>query len=116
MKNGGCEAMIQLYNGTWTRCWRKPTESHHMLTRARGGRILDEVGETYHLINRDTLAQMKPGAYLINVSRGALIDTPALIDALKSGHVGAAGLDVYEEEARLFFEDRRSGARDWRTS
>ena len=46
----GCEAMIWI-NEVWTRCWRKPTEKHHMLTRARGGAILDSVGETYHLIN-----------------------------------------------------------------
>jgi hypothetical protein len=46
----GCEAMVELYNHEWARCWRQPTESHHMLTRARGGRILDEVGETYHKI------------------------------------------------------------------
>lgn len=47
----GCEAMVRVYTGAWTRCWRKPTERHHLLTRARGGRILDEVGETYHLID-----------------------------------------------------------------
>jgi hypothetical protein len=47
----GCEAMVQVYTGAWTRCWDGPTERHHMLTRARGGRVLDAVGETYHLIN-----------------------------------------------------------------
>jgi D-lactate dehydrogenase len=61
--------------------------------------------ETHHLINDQTLSQMKPGVMLINTSRGALIDTPAVIEALKSGHVGYLGLDVYEEEADLFFED-----------
>lgn len=61
--------------------------------------------ETHHLINEQTLSQMKPGVMLINTSRGALIDTPAVIEALKSGHVGYLGLDVYEEEADLFFED-----------
>lgn len=50
MPSDGCEAMIEV-NGVWTRCWRQPTESHHMLTRARGGGILDKVGETYHKIN-----------------------------------------------------------------
>jgi D-lactate dehydrogenase len=48
---------------------------------------------------------MKPGTILINVSRGALIDTKALIEALKSGHLGGVGLDVYEEEEGVFFED-----------
>jgi D-lactate dehydrogenase len=61
--------------------------------------------ETRHIIRRETLAMMKPGAILINVSRGALIDTTALIEALKSGHLGGVGLDVYEEEEGVFFED-----------
>ena len=64
--------------------------------------------ETLHLINREALAQMKPGVMLINTSRGALIYTPAVIDALKTGQVGYLGLDVYEEETALFFEDRSS--------
>ncbi len=59
--------------------------------------------DTHHLIDASALASMKMGAMLINTSRGGLIDSPALIDALKSGHLG---LDVYEEEADLFFEDR----------
>lgn len=63
---------------------------------------------TLHLINQDALAQMKPGVMLINTSRGALIDTPAVIDALKTGWIGFLGLDVYEEETALFFEDRSS--------
>lgn len=61
---------------------------------------------TRHLIDRHSLARMKPGAMLINTGRGALVDTPALIGALKSGQLGYLGLDVYEEEAELFFEDR----------
>ena len=61
--------------------------------------------ETKHLIRRETLERMKPGAIIINVSRGALIDTGALIRALKSGHIGGVGLDVYEEEEGIFFED-----------
>jgi D-lactate dehydrogenase len=63
---------------------------------------------THHLINAQALARMKPGVMLINTSRGGLIDAQALIDALKSGHVGAAGLDVYEEESEYFFEDHSS--------
>jgi D-lactate dehydrogenase len=61
--------------------------------------------ETHHLLNAARLAMMKPGAMLINTSRGKLIDTPALLDALKSGHLGGVGLDVYEEEEGIFFED-----------
>lgn len=61
--------------------------------------------ENRYLINRDTIAKMKEGTYIINTSRGMLIDTEALRDGLKSGKVAGAGLDVYEEETRLFFED-----------
>lgn len=61
--------------------------------------------ENYHLINSASLSQMKPGMMLINTSRGALIDTLAVIEALKTGQVGYLGLDVYEEESDLFFED-----------
>jgi D-lactate dehydrogenase len=61
--------------------------------------------ETKHLIRRETLERMKPGAILINVSRGALIDTTALIEALKSGRLGGVALDVYEEEEGIFYED-----------
>ncbi|MCB5185266.1 2-hydroxyacid dehydrogenase [Methylobacillus gramineus] len=60
---------------------------------------------TFHLINAETLNRMQRGSMLINTSRGALVDTPAVIEALKSGHLGYLGLDVYEEEADLFFED-----------
>jgi D-lactate dehydrogenase len=61
--------------------------------------------ETHHSINAHTLELMKPGAVLINVSRGALIETKALIEALKSGRLGGVALDVYEEEEGVFFED-----------
>ena len=60
---------------------------------------------THHLIREETLRLMRPGAILINVSRGALIDTAAVIEALKSGQLGGMGLDVYEEEEGIFFED-----------
>ncbi|MDG9883032.1 2-hydroxyacid dehydrogenase [Pseudomonas sp. GD04058] len=62
--------------------------------------------QTRHLINIESLSELQPGAMLINTGRGALVDTPALIEALKSGHLGYLGLDVYEEEAQIFFEDR----------
>ncbi|MDQ4077660.1 MAG: 2-hydroxyacid dehydrogenase [Chloroflexota bacterium] len=61
--------------------------------------------ETYHIIDEEALKQMKPGVMLINTSRGALVDTRAVIEALKSGKVGSLGLDVYEEEEELFFEN-----------
>ncbi len=66
------------------------------------------VPATYHLIGDEALARMKQGVMLINTSRGKLIDTQAVIRALKSGKIGALGLDVYEEEADLFFEDLSS--------
>ncbi|HEV7282566.1 MAG TPA: 2-hydroxyacid dehydrogenase [Pirellulaceae bacterium] len=61
--------------------------------------------ETRHLIDAATLARCKQGVTLINTSRGALVDTRAVIDALKSGKIGALALDVYEEESELFFEN-----------
>lgn len=61
--------------------------------------------ETRHIIRAETLELIKPGSLLINVSRGALVDTRALIAALKSGRLGGVGLDVYEEEEGIFFED-----------
>ena len=61
--------------------------------------------ETNHLLNERTIRRMKPGAFLINTSRGKLIDTSALIAALKAGHLGGVALDVYEEEEGVFFED-----------
>ena len=62
--------------------------------------------ETQHLIDAEAISRMKPGIMIINTSRGALIDTPAVIDGLKSGRIGYLGLDVYEEEGDLFFEDQ----------
>lgn len=61
--------------------------------------------DTHHLINQHSLEKMKKGVMLINTGRGALIDAKALIDALKTGQIGAAGLDVYEEEENIFFQD-----------
>lgn len=61
--------------------------------------------DSHHLINAASLAQMKNGVMLINTSRGGLIDTKAVITALKSHKIGLLGLDVYEQEADLFFKD-----------
>ncbi|HEY3598640.1 MAG TPA: 2-hydroxyacid dehydrogenase [Paraburkholderia sp.] len=60
---------------------------------------------THHLIDRHALAKMKRGAMLINIGRGGLVESNALVGALKSGQLGHLGLDVYEEESGLFFED-----------
>ncbi len=64
--------------------------------------------ETHQLLNERTLAMLKPGAFVINTSRGKLIDSTALIQHLKSGHLGGVALDVYEEEEGIFFEDHSS--------
>ncbi|MBD0377932.1 MAG: 2-hydroxyacid dehydrogenase [Flavisolibacter sp.] len=61
--------------------------------------------ETFHLINEQSLRSMKNGSMLINTSRGGLIDTYAVINALKSGRIGYLGIDVYEQEEGLFFRD-----------
>ena len=61
--------------------------------------------DTRHMVRRETIELMKPSAILVNVSRGQLIDTTALIQALKSRRLGGVALDVYEEEEGVFFED-----------
>lgn len=61
--------------------------------------------ETYHMINAEAISRLKPGVMLVNTSRGALVDTRAVIEALKAGKISYLGLDVYEEEADLFFKD-----------
>lgn len=61
--------------------------------------------ETKHILNEKAFSQMKKGVYILNTSRGALVDTQALLQALNQGIVRGAGLDVYEEEGDLFFED-----------
>lgn len=66
--------------------------------------------QTHHLINKAAIDKMKDGVMLINTGRGGLVDTKALIDALKTGHIGAAGLDVYEEEEKYFFQDHSGSA------
>lgn len=61
--------------------------------------------QTYHLVDERRLARVRPGLFLVNTGRGALVDTPAAIEALKDGRLGGLAIDVYEEEADLFFED-----------
>lgn len=61
--------------------------------------------QSHHLINAASIARMRPGAVLVNTSRGKLVDTTAVIEALKSGQLGGVALDVYEEEEGIFFED-----------
>ena len=61
--------------------------------------------ETYHMISEDTVKKLKRGVVILNTSRGALIDSEALLEGIKARHIGAACLDVYEEEADVFFED-----------
>ncbi len=61
--------------------------------------------ETFHLVNEDVVKQMKPGVMLVNTSRGAVIDSQAVVAGLKSKHIGALALDVYEEESEYFFRD-----------
>jgi D-lactate dehydrogenase len=68
--------------------------------------------DTVHLIDEEALAMMKPSVMIINTSRGRLIDTRALIAGLKAKKVGAAGLDVYEEESDYFFEDHSDAVLD----
>ena len=61
--------------------------------------------ETFHMVNEETLAKMKDGVVLINMARGSMFDTPALIDALERGKVGAAALDVVENEGKIYYKD-----------
>ena len=70
---------------------------------------------THHLFNQETFCKVKPGVVLINTSRGGLIDSEALLAALRDGLVGAAGLDVYEEESEWFYEDRSDVTRQNKT-
>ncbi|NIY46541.1 2-hydroxyacid dehydrogenase [Cedecea colo] len=62
--------------------------------------------ENYHLLNRTAFSQMKDGVTIVNTSRGGLIDSQAAIEALKTQKIGALGMDVYENERDLFFEDK----------
>ena len=64
--------------------------------------------KTHHIVDRESIMKMKRGVFLINTSRGALVDSEALLDGLRERKIGAAALDVYEEEEEYFFEDKSS--------
>lgn len=68
--------------------------------------------ETHHLLNRQRIAQLKPGAFIVNTGRGPLLDTEALVAALESGRLGGAALDVLEGEEGIFYADRRANLID----
>lgn len=70
--------------------------------------VLPLTPQTHHLVNAETIPLLKRGALLVNTGRGGLIDARALVDGIKSGQIGGAALDVYEEEAGLFYSDRSS--------
>lgn len=70
------------------------------------------VKETKHPINKDTISKMKDGVMLINTSRGLVVDTSAVIDAIKSGKIGSFALDVYEEETLFFYDYSREVIKD----
>jgi len=61
--------------------------------------------ESLHLINKESLVKMKDGVFIVNTSRGALLDTQAIVEGLKSGKIGKLAIDVYEEEADIFYQD-----------
>lgn len=90
-------------------CQAKGVEYMDMSTLCRQSDIISLhcalTEDTYHLISQQTINQLKPGAMLINTSRGAVIDTQAALEGLYNGQIGSLGLDVYEHEAGLFFRD-----------
>ncbi len=93
--NPACEAMGVSYNSLEYLCRESDIISLHCPLTP----------ETHHLIGNEAISWMKHGVMLINTSRGGLVDTAAVIEGLKSGKIGDLGLDVYEEEGGLFFQD-----------
>lgn len=112
------QAMIRIFNGFGMRvlCYDpypvKGLEAEYVsLDELFGGSDVISLhcpltSETRHIINAQTIASMRDGVYLVNTSRGGLIDTDALIEALLQKKFGGVGLDVYEEEEGVFYEDR----------
>jgi D-lactate dehydrogenase len=107
----GFEANVLAYDLFPSQDWAdannvRYTDMNHLLTESDIVSLhLPLAPETLHLLNAQTIAQMKRGAFIVNTSRGKLIDTTALIAALKTGHIGGVALDVYEEEEGIFFQD-----------
>ncbi|HMP83498.1 MAG TPA: 2-hydroxyacid dehydrogenase [Verrucomicrobiota bacterium] len=107
----GFDAKVLVYDPFPDLQWAKRYDVHYVKPAAMLKRCdiislnLPLTPQTKHLLNEKTLARMKRGVIIINTSRGKLIDTKALINALKSGLVGGVALDVYEEEEGIFFED-----------
>jgi D-lactate dehydrogenase len=108
----GCGCRVLLYDKYPSDAARTWGEYVDLETLWRESRIVTLhcplTPETQHLICAAALEKMQPGVMIINTSRGALVDTKAMIEGLKSGRIGYLGLDVYEEEANLFFEDHSS--------
>jgi D-lactate dehydrogenase len=107
MHGFGCRVLaFDPYPGDEARQWAEFVSSDDLLAESDVVALhLPLTPDTHHLINASTIARMKRGVMLINTSRGALVDTQAVIEGLKRGHIGYLGLDVYEEEEDLFFED-----------
>ncbi|TWT93013.1 2-hydroxyacid dehydrogenase [Neorhodopirellula pilleata] len=107
MNGFGCDVLLfDPYPSDQARVWGRYTELEELLRSSDLVSLHCPLTEdTYHLINADRVEQMKPGAILVNTSRGGLIDAGAVIAGLKSGHLGGVALDVYEEESGVFFED-----------
>ena len=107
----GFEATVLAYDPAPARDWAAScgvtyTDFDSLLARSDIVSLhLPLTPQTHYLLNAGTLARMKPGAMLLNTSRGKLVETTALIEALKQGRLGGVALDVYEEEEGVFFED-----------
>lgn len=107
MNGFGCDVLLfDPYPNEQARTWGRYTDLDELLQTSDLVSLHCPLTEdTYHLINAERVEQMKPGAMLINTSRGGLIDAGAVISGLKSRQLGGVALDVYEEESGVFFED-----------
>jgi len=105
----GCHVLVydSFVDETWAETHSVSRQSFQELLRKSDivSLHLPLTEDTHHLIDEAALKLMKPGAHLINTGRGRLIDTTALISALKTQHLGGVALDVYEEEEGVFFQD-----------